>query len=396
MSIELQEETIASLVLERAQGRPRVLFLDYDGTLVPFASRPELATPDAQLLDLLRQLTDRRDTEIHIVSGRGRESLDEWLGHLPIGLHAEHGFWKRLGHERGWTPRFDDHPRPWMRRAREILSSAVTTVSGSFVEEKTASLAWHYRNSDGQLAGRAAAILRESLTVACAGDDVELLEGVFVLELRERRVHKGHVVRERLGDGDGDDEALVIAIGDDLTDEDMFAALPTSGLAIAAGARARSPSHRLHGPAAVRALLERLCAHPVEAGERPLVLIAEDEPRIREGLTETLRAAGFAVIASTNGADALARLKSAARLPSVLLTDLTMPIMDGLALLGAVRADPALQALPCVVMTALPFVTGVPRDVPVLRKPFKPETMIALLHQRVSGEQAARAEVAHV
>src|SRR5438552_3801868 len=72
-----------------------LLLLDYDGTLVPHASVPELATPDEALLELLRTLAARPRTHVHVVSGRSRESLDRWLGRLPIGLHADHGFWSR-------------------------------------------------------------------------------------------------------------------------------------------------------------------------------------------------------------------------------------------------------------------------------------------------------------
>ena len=72
-----------------------VLLLDYDGTLVPFAPIPALAEPDDQLVALLRDLADRPNTEVHVVSGRTQEALERWLGALPIGLHAEHGLLSR-------------------------------------------------------------------------------------------------------------------------------------------------------------------------------------------------------------------------------------------------------------------------------------------------------------
>ena len=58
------------------------MLLDYDGTLVPFTATPELARPDAALMRLLRSLASRPDTEVHIVSGRSREALEQWVGEL--------------------------------------------------------------------------------------------------------------------------------------------------------------------------------------------------------------------------------------------------------------------------------------------------------------------------
>src|SRR5262249_20855323 len=67
----------------RAAQLPFHLFLDYDGTLVPFAARPERAPPDRELLSLLQRLCERPGTEVHLVSGRPREFLERWFGHLP-------------------------------------------------------------------------------------------------------------------------------------------------------------------------------------------------------------------------------------------------------------------------------------------------------------------------
>src|SRR3954466_3158963 len=80
-----------------------LLLLDYDGTLVPYTATPELARPDMALLELLGALSARPRTELHVVSGRTRETLEQWLGSLPIALHAEHGFWSRPMGSSEWT-----------------------------------------------------------------------------------------------------------------------------------------------------------------------------------------------------------------------------------------------------------------------------------------------------
>src|SRR5207253_6794056 len=79
-----------------------LLLLDYDGTLVPFTPTPELARPDREILALLRGLAARPDAEVHLVSGRPQETLEEWFGDMPIWLHAEHGFTSRDPETRQW------------------------------------------------------------------------------------------------------------------------------------------------------------------------------------------------------------------------------------------------------------------------------------------------------
>jgi trehalose 6-phosphate synthase/phosphatase len=80
-----------ALVQQYQTAAHRALLLDYDGTLVPFVGQPNLARPDAELLGLLSALGADPANEVLIVSGRPRGDLEEWFGHLPLALVAEHG-----------------------------------------------------------------------------------------------------------------------------------------------------------------------------------------------------------------------------------------------------------------------------------------------------------------
>ena len=60
-----------ALLMRLQEAEDLLLLLDYDGTLVPYTPTPELARPDATLLELLEELTRRPGTELHVVSGRG-------------------------------------------------------------------------------------------------------------------------------------------------------------------------------------------------------------------------------------------------------------------------------------------------------------------------------------
>jgi CheY-like chemotaxis protein len=90
-------------------------------------------------------------------------------------------------------------------------------------------------------------------------------------------------------------------------------------------------------------------------GRRPPVLIVEDDADLREMMAQILTLEGFGAQTAANGREALeylGRLDRTAR-PKVILLDLMMPIMDGWEFRRRQRADPAMAAVPVVVLTAL-------------------------------------------
>jgi trehalose 6-phosphate synthase/phosphatase len=227
----------------------RVLLLDYDGTLVPFADRPELAAPDPQLVALLSSLAADPSNAVHVVSGRSRESIERWLGALAIGLHAEHGLWSRYAASAPWTSA--SVGRDWMQRVRRTMDDFSARAPGAWTEEKSASLAWHYRLAGPAVGAPLAAELHAALARGAEG--YEVLDGTCVVEARPIGVHKGTVVAEivrRAPVG-----SAILAIGDDVTDEDLFAALPEGAASYKVGAGPTRAKHRLADVDAVRALL---------------------------------------------------------------------------------------------------------------------------------------------
>jgi trehalose 6-phosphate synthase/phosphatase len=229
--------------------------LDYDGTLVPFTATPELARPDAALLELLGALAARPRTEVHVVSGRGREALERWLGRLPIFLHAEHGFWSRGVNGSDWSA-ITEVGGGWREPALDILRDITARTPGSLIEVKDVALAWHYRMADPEAGARRANELRLHLTQLLSNQPVEILAGHKIVEIRPYGVHKGRIVPslppERLA------ALTVLAIGDDRTDEDLFAAVPSDAITVKVGPGATRARFRIDGVPAVRALLYSL------------------------------------------------------------------------------------------------------------------------------------------
>jgi trehalose 6-phosphate synthase/phosphatase len=252
-----------ALAARLAETDALLLLLDYDGTLVPFTPTPELARPDAALLGLLRALAARPETEVHLVSGRPQDTLEEWLGDLPIWLHAEHGFVSRDPATGHWVAAAE-FGGSWREPVLAMLREITQRTPGSLVEVKAAALAWHYRMADQETGARRANELRLHLNQLLSNQPVEILAGNRVIEIRPYGVHKGRIIPplspERLA------ATTILAIGDDRTDEDLFGALPPEAITIKVGPGDTKARFRLEGVSAVRQLLQSLVDMDVGAG----------------------------------------------------------------------------------------------------------------------------------
>ena len=241
------------LLCRYKDSKKRLLLLDYDGTLVPFASKPEQASPDNELLQLLNKLVGSGNNEIVIVSGRDRETLSSWFGSLPIGMIAEHGVWiKEDDHE--WKeiePLRDD----WKSEVRPILELYMDRTPGTFIEEKNFSLVWHYRLADPDLAVMRANELKETLLNLTENLNIGILEGNRVIEIKNSGINKGNAVLHWLTKIDWD---FILAIGDDVTDEDIFDALPENAYSLKVGLGMTKARFNVLEVQAVRELLFEL------------------------------------------------------------------------------------------------------------------------------------------
>ncbi len=243
-------------VLDRVrQSASLLLLLDYDGTLVPFADHPDEAVPDPDLLSVLAKLSNRPEVELHLVSGRQREHLEDWFGHLPVGLHAEHGTWSRPAGTPHWQQHQLARPVPY-DELLGLLKSYTDRTPGALIERKSSGLTWHFRLAEPALGSRNAEKLIEEVERRLGPEQVGVLRGDRVVEFRPSGIHKGLVVR-RLQNCRAPRE-LTLAFGDDMTDEEMFGALGEEGLSIHVGPNPSAAQLRLRDVPECRALLQAI------------------------------------------------------------------------------------------------------------------------------------------
>jgi trehalose 6-phosphate synthase/phosphatase len=249
----LAGEATERLLADYAAARKRLILLDYDGTLVPFSDWPRKARPSGDIIPLIKKLAGDERNDVVIVSGRDKETLEEWLGSLKIGLVAEHGVWMK--DTNGEWCLAGSVKEDWKSQVRPLMELYVDRTPGSFVEEKGFSLSWHYRKADPGLGSLRARELRDDLSDLTANLALGVLEGSKVIEVKDATINKGQAASRWLSAGGHD---FVLAAGDDWTDEDMFSALPDTAYTIKVGRIASKARFSLDSYKDLRALLKKL------------------------------------------------------------------------------------------------------------------------------------------
>ena len=234
------------------EAEKRLIFLDYDGTLVNFSEDPMKAVPGDKLLHLLKELYSDSDNKVVIISGRKKETLSSWFGDLPVDIIAEHGAWLR--EDLLWSTA-NNLSQDWKADFYPMLQQFELRTPGSFIEEKDYSLAWHYRKVDKGLAELRAKEMMNNLKYTAADRGLQLLEGNKVIEIKSININKGNAAKAWLNNYPA---SFILAIGDDHTDEDTFKAMPEEAITIKVGPGISAATYFLKNPEEVHSFLEKL------------------------------------------------------------------------------------------------------------------------------------------
>lgn len=232
----------------------RILFIDYDGTLVNFTDKPENAKPDETLKQLIDKLNSLENTDVILISGRDKDTLGSWWKEIPVELISEHGVWNRKVN--GEWELSENVKNDWMPVVRPVIENFVDRTPGTFIEEKNYSLAWHYRKADPELGDIRANELSTTLKELISNHGLSVLEGNKVLEIKSSGVNKGKASTKKLV---GKNYDFIFAIGDDWTDEFMFEDLPENSITVKVGIKKTSARYYVDNTSKVHSLLQKFC-----------------------------------------------------------------------------------------------------------------------------------------
>lgn len=232
--------------------RRPALFLDLDGVLAPIAPSPDDVGPDARRTRVLRDLADRLEGRVAIVSGRTVSEVDRIADAAVTPASGVHGL------ERRRADGTLDHagPSPQVRIAVQAFHDFARERPGILVEDKGVAAGLHYRAAPDQ--AEAAGRLARDLA---ARTGLTLQPGKMVLELKTPGTDKGSALNAFMAEPPFAG-AVPVMVGDDLTDEFGFeAAEALGGFGVLVGpARDTAARFGLDDVAAVLAWLETVQA----------------------------------------------------------------------------------------------------------------------------------------
>ena len=253
--------------LQDAPAAHLLLMFDFDGTLVELAPTPLAAVLPAGRRELLAGLASRPDVTLAIVSGRRLADVRSKVG-IEEGLYyaGTHGM-EIEGGDASFVHEGLRHGRPGIASLRARAAAAVADLAGVVVEDKEYSFVLHTRQAAAPTKAEATRAVTEIVRPVELAGVVRLQPGSEMLEvLPSVSWNKGDAVRWIARRVSAPHRAVrAMYVGDDVTDEDAFAALPPGGIGVVVGTRPSIAGFRLADPPAVEALLRMLVAMPTRA-----------------------------------------------------------------------------------------------------------------------------------
>jgi trehalose 6-phosphate phosphatase len=233
--------------------RECAVLLDIDGTLLDLMPTPREVWVPPGLAKTLRRLHERTGGALAMVSGRSLNDIDLIFAPDQFPAVGGHGSEMRI---RGDSEAVAGHAPPMDKELKRRLAAIAKLSPGILLEDKGYSLALHYRLAPHaeKAIYAAVSLIRADLPNA----PIEVLPGKCVCEIKHAGFTKATGVRE-LMTHEPFKGRRPFFIGDDVTDESVFAIMPDmDGLAFSVGRRARGVAGHFDAPADVREFLSHL------------------------------------------------------------------------------------------------------------------------------------------
>ena len=213
--------------LDKIKNKKLILLLDYDGTLTPIVSRPELAVLSDDMRDVLKRIAKRYP--LAIISGRSLDDVRDMVNVDGIYYAGNHGF--EISNDRKLMHPEAEKTKPVIAEICERMQEKLGYIKGSIVENKGVTASVHYRMVSDDDFIEMEKIFNEVIVPYVEKGGIKITHGKKVFEIRPNiEWDKGKAV-EFVIDAIGK-KGTPVYIGDDRTDEDAFTALKDKGITV--------------------------------------------------------------------------------------------------------------------------------------------------------------------
>ncbi|MBN9279181.1 MAG: trehalose-phosphatase [Hyphomicrobium sp.] len=217
-------------------------FLDFDGTLVEVAERPDAVRLTERTRNALSRLTDATGGAVAVITGREIADLDRFLAPLRLPAAGVHGLTRRTRSGENHAAPIDEE---FLRHAELLLAPLVLSEPGLLLERKSNAVALHYR-SRPDLEAACRDVMDE---LAGISRGIQIKRGKMVFEAKPALADKGTAIIDFLKEPPFAGRRPFFA-GDDVTDEDAFAAVnKLDGITVKIGLGETIAQHRVAGTA---------------------------------------------------------------------------------------------------------------------------------------------------
>ncbi|MCK4796139.1 MAG: bifunctional alpha,alpha-trehalose-phosphate synthase (UDP-forming)/trehalose-phosphatase [Spirochaetes bacterium] len=248
---KLTDKIKTRLIKDYNKSKKRIIFLDYNGTLVSFVDETQKEKIDKELLDILNKFSNDSKNELVILSGSNKEILEEHFKNIDLNIVADHGVWIKEK-KQSWKI-IETMSNDWKEVVKPVLEIHTDRTPGSFIKEKDFSLTWNYKKCEPDLASVRVSELKEALLNLTHNLNIGIFDGNKLIEIKNTNYSKARGVSLWLNKQKWD---FILAIGDDWTDEDMFTILPNSAYSIKVGFDLSAANYNVKSVKEVRGLLK--------------------------------------------------------------------------------------------------------------------------------------------
>lgn len=211
----------ANDLIPQLSGKHIDLYLDYDGTLAPFAPTPDVVLPDDRVIGLISQLADSPNIRVSLVSGRRLGHIRKLLPINGILLAGTYGVEMQLPDGSEVHQIEYNAIRPTLDSLKPQWQGLIDGKDGFYLEDKGWALAIHARNAEKETGLQVLGAAEKMLTQEVLGEHLQKIHSYRFLEVGPHNADKGHALRY-LFDNFHWADAIPIYIGDDDKDEEAF------------------------------------------------------------------------------------------------------------------------------------------------------------------------------